>query len=72
MKVQAIKPGFYGGDLKSPGDIFEVPDGSKAMWFVPASGPEAGNDGNAGNVRGAGSRRSSGTKPGPEAGNEQQ
>ena len=38
MRVIAIKPGFY-GQLRTPGTDsaeFDVPDGSKASWFVPA------------------------------------
>ena len=38
MQVIAIKPGFY-GQLRTPGTDsaeFDVPDGSKASWFVPA------------------------------------
>lgn len=34
MKVRATKNGFYGRYL-SEGDVFEVPDGSKASWFEP-------------------------------------
>lgn len=34
MKVEAIKTGFH-GKLREPGDVFEVPDGSKATWFTP-------------------------------------
>ena len=38
MQVIALKPGFY-GQLRTPGTDsaeFDVPDGSKASWFVPA------------------------------------
>ncbi len=62
MKVRAIKQGFYDDDLKQPGDVFEVKDGSKAKWFVPASDDDVAQA-DAGNVRGGGSRRQSATKP---------
>ena len=34
MEVIAIKPGYY-GKLRQPDDKFDVPEGSKATWFVP-------------------------------------
>jgi hypothetical protein len=34
MKVVALKPGYL-GKLRQPGDEFDVPEGSKASWFVP-------------------------------------
>ncbi len=44
MKVIAIKKGYF-GKLREPGDVFDVPDKSKASWFEPANGkkgkPEA-------------------------------
>jgi len=37
MKVEAIKKGYH-GKLREPGDIFEVPNGSKrASWFQPVN-----------------------------------
>lgn len=33
MKVRAIKMGFYEA-LRSVGDVFDVPDGETASWFV--------------------------------------
>jgi hypothetical protein len=36
MKVTATKPGYH-GKLREPGDTFDVPAGSKATWYVPAS-----------------------------------
>ena len=36
MKVIAIKQGFY-GKLHTPGDEFEVPDGTKGSWFHPVA-----------------------------------
>lgn len=60
MLVRAIKPGFYGGDLKDVGDTFDVPDGTKSKWFVKvvdSAEPAAGNNQAAqGNRRGGGSR----------------
>jgi len=35
MKVIAIKQGYF-GKLREPDEVFEVPDGEKATWFVPA------------------------------------
>lgn len=35
MKVEAIKKGFYGGNLYDVGDRFEVPSNEKASWFKP-------------------------------------
>ncbi|CAM4093349.1 hypothetical protein BOTU111921_11420 [Bordetella tumbae] len=67
MKVRAIKQGFYGGDLKEPGKVFEVKDGSKAKWFVPASSGSTA-EADAGNGRGAGSRQTNATKSGSGAG----
>lgn len=34
MKVTAIKQGYH-GRLRAVGDVFDVPDGSRASWFVP-------------------------------------
>ena len=34
MKVTATARGYY-GKLREPGDVFDVPTGSKATWFVP-------------------------------------
>lgn len=34
-KVRAIQRGYFGGMLREPWDVFEVPDGSKASWWVP-------------------------------------
>lgn len=36
MRVKATAMGFHGGFRRRVGDVFEVPDGSKAKWFVPA------------------------------------
>lgn len=33
MKVRATKTGFY-ESLRSVGDVFHVPDGETASWFV--------------------------------------
>lgn len=43
MKVKAVKQGYF-GKLREAGDVFEVPDGSKASWFEavePAEKPQA-------------------------------
>lgn len=34
MKVIALKPGYF-GNLRYPGDEFDVPDGARASWFAP-------------------------------------
>ena len=34
MKVKAIAKGYYGGQLRSIGDVFDVPDSLSAGWFV--------------------------------------
>lgn len=36
MKVIATKPGYL-GKLRAVDEQFDVPDGSKATWFIPAS-----------------------------------
>jgi hypothetical protein len=36
MKAKAISVGFFNGSLVQPGQAFEVPDGTKGSWFVPA------------------------------------
>lgn len=41
MKVIAIAKGFR-GKLYEPGETFDVPEGTKGSWFVPAElQPEA-------------------------------
>lgn len=35
MKVRAIKPGFH-GKLREIDEEFDVENGSKASWYVPA------------------------------------
>lgn len=34
MKVIATELGFY-GSRRRPGEVFEIPDGTKGKWFVP-------------------------------------
>ena len=36
MEVRATKAGFY-ETLRQPGDVFHVPDGIQASWFVSAA-----------------------------------
>ena len=36
MKVKATRDGFHGSRRKA-GDVFDVPEGSKAKWFVAAT-----------------------------------
>jgi len=33
MKVIATKPGYF-GKLRAEGDVFDVPEDTKASWFV--------------------------------------
>lgn len=40
MQVIAIKTGFDGRRIRKEGDKFEMPEGSKASWFVPAEKAE--------------------------------
>lgn len=35
MQVVAYSMGFYKGERRRPGDVFEVPDGLKSKWFAP-------------------------------------
>jgi len=35
MKVIAHYMGFYGGERRRPGDVFEVPEGTTSKWFAP-------------------------------------
>lgn len=41
MKVKALEAGFFGGFRRRQGDVFEVPEGTKARWLAPvqALGP---------------------------------
>ena len=34
MKVKAIAKGYYGGQIRSIGDVFDSPDSLSAGWFV--------------------------------------
>ncbi|WP_048715996.1 hypothetical protein [Cardiobacterium hominis] len=35
MKVRAIAKGYYGGQIRSIGDEFDVPDTVSGAWFAP-------------------------------------
>ena len=39
MEVRALKTGFF-GQLRNEGDVFDVPKGSKASWFVETEQPK--------------------------------
>jgi len=39
MLVTAKAKGFYGGELRTPGEQFEVKDGEKATWFESEGEP---------------------------------
>lgn len=38
MKVRATADGFYGGERKRAGAVFEVKDGATGKWFEPVEG----------------------------------
>ena len=40
VQVRATKKGFA-GVVRNPGDVFDVPAGSKGSWFVPVEKPAA-------------------------------
>lgn len=46
MEVRATKAGFY-EVLRQPGDVFHVPDGLRASWFVPVGLNPFGDDNHA-------------------------
>lgn len=41
MKVKALEIGFFNGSRVRAGQVFEVPDGTKAAWFVPVGDVKA-------------------------------
>ncbi len=40
MKVVATQKGYFGGQVREPGDEFDAPEGSKASWFKPVPAAE--------------------------------
>lgn len=38
MRVVALQLGVWGAGRRRPGEEFEVPDGTRASWFVPVAG----------------------------------
>lgn len=40
-KVVATQRGYFGGEIREMGDVFNVPDGAKASWFKPVGGAAA-------------------------------
>lgn len=44
MKAKANATGYYGGVLRYPGDVFDVPDGESALWFEPFETSGASQD----------------------------
>ena len=38
MRVIATKPGYF-GKLRAEGDVFDVPEGTKASWLVAYESP---------------------------------
>ena len=40
MQVRALAFGFFGG-RRRPGDVFDVPEGTKGTWFAPVTASEA-------------------------------
>ena len=41
MEVIATARGHDGKRLREPGDVFEMPDGSESLWFMPVMEPKA-------------------------------
>ncbi len=41
MRVIAKKTGFDGRKIRQPGEEFDMPEGSKGSWFVPAQKVES-------------------------------
>jgi hypothetical protein len=41
MLVRALQLGFWGNTRRRAGEVFEVPDGTKAKWFAPESETKA-------------------------------
>ena len=39
--VRATGEGFYGGNLKQAGDVFDVTDSNQASWYKPVDQPKA-------------------------------
>lgn len=37
MRVKVTKMAFYNGGRVRPGDVINVPDGTKAKWFEPVA-----------------------------------
>ena len=35
MRVRAIETGFDNLAIRNPGDVFDMPEGSKAPWYEP-------------------------------------
>lgn len=44
MKVEAIKKGFYDGNLYDVGDRFEVKNNEKASWYKPVNAADSQKD----------------------------
>jgi hypothetical protein len=41
MQVRALSVGFFGGARRRAGDVFDVPEGTKATWFAPVGETKA-------------------------------
>lgn len=48
MKVIALETGYHGGILRYENDQFDVPEGSKASWYVPVASQTAASPKNGG------------------------
>lgn len=42
MKVVATKTGFDGKRIRTAGETFEMPDGSRGSWFEPVKAEKEG------------------------------
>ena len=40
-RVVATATGFHGGEMRRPGDVFDVPEKLGAKWFKPFQSPAA-------------------------------
>lgn len=40
MKVIAIADGYYNRQIRKTGDVFDVPEGETASWFVAVEEPQ--------------------------------
>lgn len=44
MRVRAVALGFYDGQLREPGEEFDIPDGLPGDWYVEVEDQDAQGD----------------------------